>query len=42
MCHGQVKESRTIRWSVKKSEKPRHINAIPYSRKEKHKGDYNQ
>ena len=37
MCHGQIKGSKTIRY---KSDNPRHINAIPYSRKDKHKENY--
>lgn len=35
MCHGQ--QSKTTRWIPKE---PRHKNAIPYKRTNKHKADY--
>lgn len=38
MCHGS-KTSKTIRF---KTENPRHKDAIPYKRGEKHKGKYTE
>lgn len=37
MCHGQVKSSKTIRY---KTDNPRHGNAVPYKRTDKHKSNY--
>lgn len=39
MCHGQVKSSKTVRYQTNK---PHHVNAVPYKRKEKHKTDYSE